>query len=493
MAHHMTEVWAALVRVSSMGTRQAGADNVHTDRDQVSDVEQVAARFGNVEVVWMPPELNVSGGWPIARRPSLLAAVEGVERGEYDAVAVAYLSRLGRSLREQLSVWDRVEAAGGRIILAREDIDTSTRAGRTHRNLLLAIDEDERDGHAERFAQLKEWAVESGIWRPRVIPRGYIKDPGTRRLIPGPDRGDVEWAFAQKAAGVALVEIAERLGMTPSGIRYMLRNRVYLGEVHDGKHSNRTAHEPLVTLEVFEAAQSWTPRPARGRFDGPALLAGLLRCEGCGHVMSRSSAKVVVYTCHGGSDRWKCPAPAAVTAALVDGFVEPIILTELAKLQAQASIGRGAEEIKGRLGQAEAELGSYLDAVTTLNVDPHAIRQGAETRQQTIDEIRSELRAAIGGVSALPPEIDVAAWWAGADAHARNRLLRALLEVVVVRRSGGRGSRTALADRVRVLRRGAAVDLPKRGGEVAYGVVGMPFPDVDDPDVLGPLGAEDGL
>src|SRR5688572_21172760 len=105
------ERWIGLVRVSFMGTRVAGTENVHADRDQLDAIER-HAQAHNANVHILPPELNVSGGLPLEKRPGLLAAIEAIERGEYDALIVAYLTRLGRSIREQLKAWDRVEAAG---------------------------------------------------------------------------------------------------------------------------------------------------------------------------------------------------------------------------------------------------------------------------------------------------------------------------------------------------------------------------------------------
>jgi DNA invertase Pin-like site-specific DNA recombinase len=143
----------------------------------------------------MPPELDVSGGLPLERRPSLLAAVEGVERGEFAGIIVAYLSRLGRNVREQLRAWDRVEAAGGRIIVVREGIDTSTPAGRMHRTILLAIAENEREQHVERFEERRRKATEAGIWQRRQTPLGYDRDERTRRLVANDDAPRVRAAF----------------------------------------------------------------------------------------------------------------------------------------------------------------------------------------------------------------------------------------------------------------------------------------------------------
>src|SRR4051812_29070402 len=162
--------WAGIVRVSFVGDRKG--DRFHADQEQIEDIERAVAAMPGARVELLPPELDVSGGLPLERRPSLLAAVEGVERGEYAGIVVSYLSRLGRNVREQLRAWDRVEAAGGRIIVVREGIDTSTPTGRLQRLMLLGIAEHERELHVERFAERTRRATEAGIWQRRQLPLG---------------------------------------------------------------------------------------------------------------------------------------------------------------------------------------------------------------------------------------------------------------------------------------------------------------------------------
>ena len=109
------KTYAAVVRVSHMGKRKAGSKEFHADEEQ-KDAIKAWAKAKKVRVKFLAPELNVSGGLPIEKRPSLLAAIEGVEQGKYAGVVAAYLSRLGRNVKEQLRTWDRVEAAGGEIV-----------------------------------------------------------------------------------------------------------------------------------------------------------------------------------------------------------------------------------------------------------------------------------------------------------------------------------------------------------------------------------------
>lgn len=133
---------------------------------------------------FLPPELDVSGGLPLANRPALREAVEGVEQGRYTGLAVAYLSRMGRDMRVLLEAWERIENAGGQVLAVREGIDSSTATGRLQRNLLAAIDAAQREQAAEGFERRNRVAVEQGIWKQRIVPIGYSRHPETRGLVP---------------------------------------------------------------------------------------------------------------------------------------------------------------------------------------------------------------------------------------------------------------------------------------------------------------------
>jgi DNA invertase Pin-like site-specific DNA recombinase len=461
-----------------MGVRKAGAENVHTDRDQVQAIERATPK--NDRVVILPPELDVSGGLPLEQRPSLRTAVEGVERGEYAGIIVAYLSRLGRNLAEQLRTYDRVHKAGGQIIVAQEGIDARTRSGRLQRNILAAIHEDEREQHIERFDNLRRWATEAGIWQRRQTPIGYERDPSTRKLVPNGRASEVAAAFNAAAAGTSRVELSRRLRMTPSGVRQMLRNRVYRGELRVGDYVNLDAHPAIVNEDTWLAAQERrTVRPPRGRANGPALLGGIVRCCGCGHVMSRSTTKVPVYTCHRFHSGRACPEPAGITLRLLDDHVTAIALTELRRLQVDQADDRTAiDRSRARIATAECELATYLDAVSAADVGAEAFRAGARRRHAAIDAARAELTQL---VARQPAHVDgdPVALWEQFDGAQRNRLLRSLIECVLVERSGGRGRIRPLAERVRVIRYGAGITPVSVDRHIP--VERIVLPDADDP------------
>lgn len=485
---------AGLVRVSHVGGREG--DRFHAADDQVAEIERYSSAQG-VGLRVLPPELDVSGGLPIEDRPSLLAAVEGVERGDFSGIIVSYLSRLGRNVREQLRCWDRVEAAGGKVIVVREGIDTTTAAGRLHRNLLLSIAEHEREVHAEQFARRRAASCEAGIWRLRQVPLGYDRDPDTRRLVPNEEAAArVRRAFTDRARQRPISEIARELAMTPSGVRYLLRNRVYLGELRDGRTINRAAHPPILTTAEFEAAQIDVPRPPRST-RGRSLLAGIVRCASCGHIMTRGTTKPTstsdgsAYVCPGNHSGESCPQPAAIACSRIDPHVEAIALQELAKLALSISVD--SQDAEAEVRTAALELESYLNAVSAAVVGEDAFTAGAEKRKRDLEAAQRRYRADMA--RSVPSSLTGtgATVWPDLDAVQRNQLLRSLLSAVVVT-PAGRGRRVPVDERATVVRFGAAIRVPRgSGGFGGAGIVPLEVDDIDPMDILRVAVVEDPL
>jgi DNA invertase Pin-like site-specific DNA recombinase len=472
-----TPIWAGIVRVSHVGSRNG--DAFHADEEQVADVKRYAKAHGG-KVVFMEPELSVSGGAPIEQRPALMRAIEGCEAGEFDGILVSYLSRLTRS-RSGIEIWERVEAAGGRVLCASENLDTSTPSGRFVRDIHLANAVREREEHVVRNADRRRQTVEERIWRQRQVPLGYrFKGPAVdgrfkhaaRRLVPSEDAPKVRRAFRDKAAGVPLVRIADRLGMTPNGVRQLLRNRVYLGELHDGDNVNPRAYKPIVTVAEFEAAQLDSARPARSGGE-PALLAGLVRCASCGHIMRRSGGTFHSYRCHGRHSGVRCPAPAAIACDALDEHVMGVALRQLRRLRVSEREGAAADQAQQKLRDAELELKTYLEAVSAVDVGAEAFAAGASKRRDDVEAARGELRRA----KAVEPVLPAGAVLTTAE---RNRVLRGLLSFIAVA-PVGRGRKVPVAERVRVV--AAGVEEPVRRNGAAAGIVPLALDGEDAPGV----------
>jgi DNA invertase Pin-like site-specific DNA recombinase/cell division septum initiation protein DivIVA len=474
------EPFAAFVRVSHMGARKPDAQDFHSEREQEQAIRDAATTEG-VDVVMLPPERGVSGGLPLEQRPSLHEAVRGIEAGRYAGLIVAYHSRLGREVEQEEQVWRRVETAGGRIVLALDGVDATSPDGRMVRRIRSAINAREREAHRDAFERRAREATAAGIWQRRQVPLGYRKNAATRRLEPSDTADLVRRAFARRAAGASVTEIADLLGMTTSGARSLLENRVYLGELRVRSYVNPTAHEPLVTRDAFDAAQAASTFPAPRGTRGPSLLAGLVVCAGCGHAMSRTNAS---YACHGRHSAGHCPAPASVTARRLDDMVAALMVEHLRLLAlTRVQDARAVAAARDDEARAEDELHRFLLVVDAAAVSVDDAAAAVRARQDRLDAARATRRRLEAATSTATATDPVALWEHGTPAH-RTRLLRGLVEAVLVRRAGGRGARAELAGRVRVIAHGAGLVQRYGGGGAPMPVQPVAFPDADDPAVL---------
>lgn len=479
---------AGYVRVSFVGKRKG--DSFRSPEDQAKEIQGWGGIHGhNVEL--LPPELDGKGDNP--DRPTFRQAIEGIKSGIYSGLVVAYLSRAGRDLELMIQMRKEVKAAGGKFYSARENLDASTSAGEMHMDILASIAAAELRDRREGFEKATESATERGIWQARQMPLGYNKDgnkeAGTRKLIPNDRAGEIREIFNDYVDGKPVVQIGREHGMTGGGIRHVLRNRVYLGELRKRSYVKKDAHQPLIDLATFEAVQAKLKATSRApkKHDGPALLAGLVRCSSCGHVMTRGSGGrgEFFYKCPTHHSGQECPKPVSIKTTILDQYVEPIVLAELSRLQVSASEAADhLAELKDDLLKSERERETYVTTISIEDVGAEAFKAGAKARTDAVDKARAALQAEIARQPGRPITGDVGAIWEDSNAHDKNTLLRGLLSAVVVR-PAGRGRKPPMEWRVRVLPFGTDFPLPVKRAEQPIGIVPLGFDDLDRVGVLG--------
>src|SRR5690349_9734362 len=102
-----------IVRVSETKGREG--DSFVSPVEQEDRIRAACKREG-LKLLEVVPEMDVSGGRPLAERPGLGPAVEAVESGRADVIVAAYFDRLTRSLAVQDELVSRVEKAGGKVL-----------------------------------------------------------------------------------------------------------------------------------------------------------------------------------------------------------------------------------------------------------------------------------------------------------------------------------------------------------------------------------------
>ncbi|HEY6731964.1 MAG TPA: recombinase family protein [Solirubrobacterales bacterium] len=391
--------WLGYVRVSRVGDR---AETLISPEQQAQRIEGYAESRG-LQVRMLEPELDVSGGR--IDRPVLSQALQEIERGEAAGLIVAQLDRLSRmTIIEALKTIERIEAAGGKVIAVAENFDVDTDEGRTSRNLFLVMGDMQLNRYKSQFRNAKEQAVLRGIWPMPIVPRGYVKGED-RKLHPGPKAPDPRKAMEMRANDASWAQIADEVGgLGLTGARKMVRNRVYLGEIHYGEWVNLEAHEPIVTRDLFEAAQIYHPPPPRSRRARPALLAGLVYCAGCGYRMSVDS-HAGIFKCRPHKAPGKCPSPAIVSKRKLEGAVSGAVRQHMESvgLRYEAVERRDAiAEAERELDDAEAELVAYQTLVKISEVGAEHFAQGMRKRVEAVEAARKKLARARLAAPALP-------------------------------------------------------------------------------------------
>jgi DNA invertase Pin-like site-specific DNA recombinase len=129
---------------------------------------------------------GISGAKGREKRPAFDRLHKAIVRREFDIVAAWSVDRLGRSLQDLVSFLGEVHGAGVDLYLDRQDVDTSTPAGKALFQMLGVFAEFERSIIQERIragiARARQKGTRSGkpFGRPRIPAK---KEAAVRALL----------------------------------------------------------------------------------------------------------------------------------------------------------------------------------------------------------------------------------------------------------------------------------------------------------------------
>ena len=208
-------------------------------------------------------------------RPALQRLLAEITAGRVDTVVVYKIDRLTRSLADFSKIVERLEAGGASFVSVTQAFNTTTSMGRLTLNVLLSFAQFEREITSERIRDKIAASKAKGMWMGGMLPLGYdLKD---RHLIK--NEGDVETVtfiyrrYLQLGSVNALREDLETSGIrsktwtsrggrakggvviSRGGLFYILRNRLYRGEIIHGDKTYPGQHPPIIDRELFDAVQ----------------------------------------------------------------------------------------------------------------------------------------------------------------------------------------------------------------------------------------------
>ncbi|WP_082523974.1 recombinase family protein [Methylobacterium sp. Leaf399] len=255
---------------------------------------------------------GVSGG--SLDRPALQRLLAEIEAGRVDVVVVYKVDRLTRALSDFARLVALFDAHGVSFVSVTQAFNTTNSMGRLTLNVLLSFAQFEREVTAERIRDKIAASKRKGMRMGGPVPLGYrVHD---KKLVPCPDEAEqVRTIFehylalgclnglatALQSRGILTKRSPRRDGTIRGGIAftkgplaYLLRNRVYIGEVIHKHRHYPGEHEGIVPRELFEAVQVALSEKAQAqatvRANTGSLLTGLLY-DDCGNRMTPSSAR----------------------------------------------------------------------------------------------------------------------------------------------------------------------------------------------------------
>jgi DNA invertase Pin-like site-specific DNA recombinase len=449
-----------IIRVSQVNGRVG--ESFASPDEQRERIRAACERDG-LRLIHTYDEMDVSGGAILAKRPGLSKAVAAIEAGDAEVVAAAYFDRLFRSLSTQAEVVERVEQAGGQVVAVDVGEVTNGSAGQWLSGTMLgAVSEYYRRSAKDRGNQTADAALARGV--PNRVPFGYMRnadadgvkatpDLDSKALVPDPEVAPyVKRIFQMRADGYSWPSISRWLAderikpslagrtyrkngetlthggdWTTSALRNLISNEIYLGVIALGLRRRENAHEALITLALFDAAQSTQTVQRTGR-NAAGAAGGLLVCGGCGRRLSVTGTNPA-YTCRrtaGG----KCERPTYVSRARADEYVEQAIVDVLSRGALDVIVSsRDVDRLRQASTSAQSELESFV--VNASALDARVFKLGLDARQTAVDNAREAYERALAAAETTAQLPDVSGW-AALDLDGRRRVARDLISEIVV-------------------------------------------------------------
>ena len=211
-------------------------------------------------------------------RPAMAELIRLVESNEVENVIVWRLDRLSRNsadLSGLVNRFDRYCVAVHSVAEGR--VDVASASGRMQAGIHGTFAQYYRESLVENVKMGNYQAIaQKGRWLNRA-PTGYSMVNGY--LQPSEVAPLIQRIFQLRADGKSYPVIEAASGVGYSTVQHICSNRVYLGEVRLRDQWFPGIHTPLVTPELFEAAQRGNPS---GQRIGKDLLSGRVVCGVCG-------------------------------------------------------------------------------------------------------------------------------------------------------------------------------------------------------------------
>ena len=274
---------AIYTRVSTEHGLEQEFNSLHAQREAAQAYVKSQAHEGWRLIRDHYDDGGFSGG--SMERPALQKLLADVKERRIDIVVVYKVDRLTRSLTDFAKLVELFDEHGVSFVSVTQSLNTTSSMGRLTLNVLLSFAQFEREVTGERIRDKIAASKKKGIWVGGVVPLGYeVKD---RKLLVNEEEARIVRliferylalgslpALQRELRGRGIVTRRRNLssGQTIGGVHltngplaYLLRNRVYLGEINHRDKTYPGEHQPIIEQALFDQVQAKLDENLRGR------------------------------------------------------------------------------------------------------------------------------------------------------------------------------------------------------------------------------------
>jgi DNA invertase Pin-like site-specific DNA recombinase len=282
-------------------TRKSDADGLEQGFNSLDAQREACAAYilSQKHEGWAAvPDFYDDGGFPGGNmaRPGLKQLLDDVRTGKVNVIVVYKVDRLTRSLADFAKIVEVLDGAGASFVSVTQSFNTTTSMGRLTLNVLLSFAQFEREVTGERIRDKIAASKRKGMWMGGNPPLGYdVKD---RQLVVNEAEAETVRHMMRRYIALGSVRaLQEELGsqgictklhkgrggipFTRGSLGHLLKNTLYLGEVHFKGQVHAGQHNAIVDRKLWDAVQATLARSAVDHRHGqrakePSLLSGLL-------------------------------------------------------------------------------------------------------------------------------------------------------------------------------------------------------------------------
>jgi DNA invertase Pin-like site-specific DNA recombinase len=436
---------------SSKVMRLLGEARLSRDDDDSLSIEvqddkiTYTAKARGDRLMYMAHDVDVSGAVsPFDREDLGPWLTEPDKIAQWDALIVAKIDRLSRSLLDWAKFIEWCDDHGKEVISIDEGFDLGKDVGRLVAGILILFAEFERKRIGERRRDTAEKMRANGQWNGGTAPYGYMAKVGNgaEGLYQDPDAAPIVRRIVNDVIdGLPIKTICERLasenvptmrGATEwriSAVRRMLMSRALRGELQHKSHSVYDADgnpilitdDPLITEPEWGLLSEALAARARpyGTYPGTYMLLRIAFCGECGSPLyHQHNARNNYYRCPG-----KHGAPGIRAEVL-----QTTVAEELLRVYGHRQIERRAATGKDYASELSM-VGRELEELDAAYAGHQISIERFSKVSKTLEARRDELEILVKNAEEArwePTGETVADRWERSDQNGRHMMLRRL-------------------------------------------------------------------